>query len=403
MPVDDLWMKGPKGARVKSARYGRGKRYRVRYVDDNNKPHGPLFEKKRDAEAFDVSVRSDVARGHYLNPQDGKITLRAFTEAWFSQQIFDEATRQTVESRLNTQILPTLGKHQLNAVKASTVQSFVRGMQTSGLAARYIQTITGLLSTILAAAVDDGRMPKNPCGANSIRLPTVRTRKVVPWTVDRVLAVAGELPDPYEATIYAGYGIGMRQGEIFGLALDELDFLGRNVHVSRQVRIVRNTLVFAPPKGGKERDVPLSAEVALRLSAHIKLFPPQPVTLPWLVPDGKRVTAELLFVNAGSAIHRSWFNHRVWTPALQAADVAKEPTSRGHGMHILRHSYASTLLADGVDIRALAEYLGHTDPGFTLRTYTHLMPKVEDRARAAIDAAFRDVGDHRAQIGHRLG
>jgi integrase len=41
-----------------------------------------------------------------------------------------------------------------------------------------------------------------------------------------------------------------------------------------------------------------------------------------------------------------------------------------------------------VSIRALAEYLGHADPGFTLRTYTHLMPTSEDRARQAVDAAF---------------
>jgi hypothetical protein len=38
--------------------------------------------------------------------------------------------------------------------------------------------------------------------------------------------------------------------------------------------------------------------------------------------------------------------------------------------------------------RALADYLGHADPGFTLRTYTHLMPASSDRARQAIGAAF---------------
>ena len=51
-------------------------------------------------------------------------------------------------------------------------------------------------------------------------------------------------------------------------------------------------------------------------------------------------------------------------------------------MHALRHFYASVLLDAGESIRALAGYLGHTDPGFTLRTYTHLMPTSEDRARA---------------------
>ena len=67
----------------------------------------------------------------------------------------------------------------------------------------------------------------------------------------------------------------------------------------------------------------------------------------------------------------------VWKPALDAAGV---PATRANGMHALRHTYASVLLEDGVSIKALAEYLGHADPGFTLRTYTQLMPSSKDRA-----------------------
>lgn len=62
-------------------------------------------------------------------------------------------------------------------------------------------------------------------------------------------------------------------------------------------------------------------------------------------------------------------------------------------MHALRHYYASVLLDAGESIRAVADYLGHADPGFTMRTYTHLMPSSEDRARRAIDAAFGPPAD----------
>ena len=55
---------------------------------------------------------------------------------------------------------------------------------------------------------------------------------------------------------------------------------------------------------------------------------------------------------------------------------------------MLRHHFASVLLEDGVSIKAVAEFLGHADPGFTLRTYTHLMPSSEDRMRAAIESAW---------------
>ena len=57
-------------------------------------------------------------------------------------------------------------------------------------------------------------------------------------------------------------------------------------------------------------------------------------------------------------------------------------------MHVLRHYFASALLEDGVSIKALAEYLGHADAGFTLRTY--MMPASEDRMRKAVDRARCD-------------
>jgi integrase len=56
-------------------------------------------------------------------------------------------------------------------------------------------------------------------------------------------------------------------------------------------------------------------------------------------------------------------------------------------MHALRHFFASVLL-DAGRASGLSEYLGRSDPGFTLRTYTHLMPSSEARTRRAIDGMF---------------
>jgi integrase len=60
-------------------------------------------------------------------------------------------------------------------------------------------------------------------------------------------------------------------------------------------------------------------------------------------------------------------------------------------MHALRHYYASAQLEAGTSIRALEDCLGHADPGFTLRTYTHLTPTSDDGAREAADSAFRSA------------
>jgi integrase len=64
--------------------------------------------------------------------------------------------------------------------------------------------------------------------------------------------------------------------------------------------------------------------------------------------------------------------------------------SRENGMHALRHFYASVLLDAGESIKAVSEYPGHHDPGFTLRTYTRLMPSSGKRTRAAVDGVFTD-------------
>jgi integrase len=86
-------------------------------------------------------------------------------------------------------------------------------------------------------------------------------------------------------------------------------------------------------------------------------------------------------------LSRFGFNSGPWKGAIRATGI---PDDRHNGMHVLRHTYASVLLDAGESIKALAAYLGHNDPGFTLRTYTHLLPSSEDRTRRAIDRAFGD-------------
>ncbi|MFE1945482.1 tyrosine-type recombinase/integrase [Streptomyces massasporeus] len=183
-------------------------------------------------------------------------------------------------------------------------------------------------------------------------------------------------------------GLGLRQGEAFGLAVEDVDFLGGAVHVVRQVKLLqRHRAVFAPPKSGRECDVLLPESVAFALAGHLKQHPTR-ITLPWKALDGPPVTASLLFTSAeGLALNRNRFNDRVWRPALRTAGV---DVDRSNGMHALRHFYASVLLDVGESIKALSEYLGHHDPGFTLRTYTHLMPSSETPTRAAVDRVFED-------------
>jgi integrase len=149
------------------------------------------------------------------------------------------------------------------------------------------------------------------------------------------------------------------------------DFSDRVVKIIRQIKIVRSRLVFGPPKHGKTRGSPASRQHRLRDPRTLSSSPPLVVTLPWQHPDGELVTARLLlWTREAAALNRHYFNHFLWKPAL-------------------RHFYASVLLDGGESIKALSEYLGHADPGFTLRTSTHLMPSSSERTRWAVDSVFR--------------
>ncbi|RFC75511.1 site-specific integrase [Streptomyces sp. AcE210] len=401
--IQDRWYKtetdtAGKTHRAKSDRYGTGMRYRARYVAPDGTERSRSFpdKQKRLAEAWLTQIAADMNRGQYVDPSAGKVTFQQFATQWLASQTTDVATIVAMELRFRLHAFPHIGSRSLSAFQPGHIRSWARALKDSGIASSYQRVIFANVSAVFAAAVDDGLIARNPCRAGSVKAPKLDARKLKPWTHERVLAVRDGLPAPYATTVDVGAGCGLRQGEVFGLAVDEVDFLGGVVHVVRQVKMVGPHLVFAPPKGGKLREVPLPDSVSYKLAAHITERPPTEVTLPWKTPDGPPVTAPLLFYSRErKALNRNYFNMYLWKPALVSAGVIpeREPgerfeQSREHGMHALRHYYASVLLDAGENIKALAEYLGHSDPGFTLRVYTHLMPNSQDRARKAIDAAF---------------
>lgn len=387
--IDDRWHKVAGGDKVRSARYGIGKRWLARWRDDSGKQRYKSFDTKEAATSHLANVRVDLERGAYIDPRAGKVKLRTYGESWIAAQTTEATTQEITAFRLRLHVFPALGDRELRGLRPSVIQSWMQGLQGT-LAPNYVRVIFTNLSMVLQAAVDDGLIAKNPCRAASVNPPAPVRRRVVPWPTERVNTVRAALPSRYREIVTAAAGLGMRQGEVFGLSPDDIDWLRGVVHVVRQVKIVGNKLVFALPKGGKERDVPLPESVALRLARHLQENPARAVTLPWRTTTGKPVTASLMFTSRETAaMNRNYFNAKLWKPALLAADIA--PT-REHGMHVLRHTFASVVLDGGASIKEVAEWLGHTDAGFTLRTYTHLLPHGEDRMRTAIDKAFGGTG-----------
>nr|MDT0658862.1 tyrosine-type recombinase/integrase [Micromonospora sp. DSM 115978] len=391
--IDDRWYKvvqHPDGRRerVKSSLFGKGLRYRVRYIGPDGRERSRSFpdRAKREAEAFLVSTESDKLRGAYIDPTAGLITFGEYAETWLRTRSFDESTRESTEFRVRKHLLPYFGTRSLASIKPGHIREWDAAL-VGKLAPGTRSVIFAHLRTILGAAVDDERIAKNPCSARSVKQPRPVERRVVPWRFDQVSAIRSGLAERYRPMVDLGGGCGLRQGEIFGLGLDDIDLDAGWLHVVRQVKLVRSRLVFGLPKNDRDRRIPLPDSVAKALREHVDTYKPKMITLPWEDPfKGDPVTVPLIFTTTrGGAHNRATFDGKSWRPAVRAAGIT--PT-RATGMHALRHFYASALLDAGESIKALASYLGHADPGFTLRVYTHLMPASEERTRRAIDDLF---------------
>lgn len=368
---------------------GKEARYDVSYREPDGRQRMKTFRRRMDAERFVSTVEADVLRGTYLDPDAGRITFRKYADDWLSAQTFEATTRESVALRLRLHVYPVLGGKMLGQIRPSTIQAWLSGMSGSPTTKRLILTN---VSTILSAAVDDERIAKNPCKAGSISRPRRDARRITPWSVERVGLVRAELPDRYRLALDVAVGLGLRQGEAFGLSPDDVDFLRGVVEVRRQVKVLSgNRQIFGLPKGNKTRTVPLPTAVRELMAEYIATWSPRSVTLPWGDVGSPNATATLILsTRERKALNRNYFNTAVWRPALMRAGV---PVGRENGMHALRHHYASVLLDAGESIRAVSEYLGHSDPGFTLRTYTHLMPSSDERSRRAINGAFASYAE----------
>ncbi|MCL2090684.1 MAG: site-specific integrase [Micrococcales bacterium] len=363
-------------------------RYDVKYREPDGRQRKKTFTRRADADTFAATVEADKIRGSYIDPDAGKVTFAEYAEEWLSIQTSSPQNRALIARRLRLHVLPVLGRKQIGRIRPTTIQAWMSGLSGSSGTKRQI---LGHVSAILDAAVADERITKNPTKSKTVARPKQRKVKIKPWTTEQVGAVRAGLEEHYRIALDLGAGLGLRQGEIMGLSPGDVDFLRGWVTVRRQVISFKGRRLYALPKHGVIRTVPLPSSLRGLLAAYLAAHPTNEVTLPWGDVDGDSKTFSLVLTNdrTHAAMWPEGLNVR-WRRAVAAAGmlVGTRENQERNGMHALRHHYASVLLDAGENIRALADYLGHADPGFTLRVYAHLMPSSAERTRIAVDDAF---------------
>ncbi|MGW5518877.1 tyrosine-type recombinase/integrase [Nocardia africana] len=380
--------------RVKSANHGRGMRYKVRWLTPDGADRSKSFpdKQKAAAESFQTQLDAEMLMGRYVDPHARRRPFDPLITKWLRATSPDPVSREKYASRARTHITPYFaGRSVAGACTVDTVRDYVEWLNGRGIDPISQGVIFDHVVAIMDIAVAEHTIPENPCRSRLIKRPRGTSRKIIPWTEDRIGAIWTALPERNKIVIPLGAGCGLRGGEIFGFSPDDIRRKEGVVVVQRQIRRLNGGCVFSPPKGGRTRIVPMPEDILAEIDAYTEMFEPAALTLPWRTLEGRPVTVRVLMSRADDSrpLYGYLFLATVWNRAFRQAGLTKR--DRVDGLHALRHYYASSCLAEGVSILELANYLGHHDPAVTLRHYAHLMPTSHARARHAVNASWAAI------------
>lgn len=231
-------------------------------------------------------------------------------------------------------------------------------LRVGGTTTANIKKLRAALSALFATAVEDGHVRTNPVNGIRIPGPPVGDPALDDDTKPKALTREGlglllaAIPAEWRLFFELLAHTGLRISEAVGLTWEHVD-LGERPRVCVREQVYRGERKRLKSSHGR-RDIPLSQGMARQLLEHRR--------------DNYRGDQSPVFASVrGSELQPSNVRSRVLMKA-------SKPLGLGWiGFHTFRHTCASLLFEGGKNVKQVQEWLGHADPGFTLRTYVHLL------------------------------
>jgi integrase len=314
------------------------------------------------------------------------MTLEEWCERWlndYAKPNLRPGTISRYSGVVYRHIIPNLGAKVIRFIKSSDIRRFYaneksngrqrcRHAKGKGLSDTTIRGIHMLLHEILESAVRAHLIPSNPCDGVAIPKNSYAPKKILTEAeLDRFMKAIAEEPLWYDF-FYTEATTGLRRGEICGLKWEDIDFDSGRLSVRRNVtrRTSKAILIGETKTNTGKRSILLPPS-----TLHLLKRRREKITSEWVFPDFFDNTVP---VAPHSAYHKL-------KAILKKADL---PDIR---FHDLRHTFATHALASGVDAKTLSGILGHTDPSFTLDTYTHVTSDMHQRAKDIVGSFLDDL------------
>lgn len=348
-------------------------RWVARYRDPAGKERSKTFDTQKAAKIWLSEKQRDMARGQWIDPTEGTVTLGALFGEWQEAATRTDTANVRAYTKSNLGVLADM---PIQTIRRSHIQTWVNGLadgtgSVSGkpLSPITVRTCLKHVSTVLSQAVFDRLISVSPAQrihtepvSGAVEADKIPTPSDVEAIIESAKGLRRKNADVLVMLLAA---TGMRSSEACGLTKGDVDFLRRRIRIRRQ-RSQDGTV--APLKTlSARRDVYLPEPLALRLSPLCDGDPNDPI-----------------FTNGDGA---PWTRRSV----SSIFHSIRRRTGMLYTAHSMRHFYASGLIAHGVDVRSVQAALGHASATVTLSTYAHLWPDSESRTASAGDSLMRDI------------
>jgi integrase len=258
-----------------------------------------------------------------------------------------------------------LGDEPLEDIRRPDLQDLIARLVADGCAPRTIEATIIPLRAIFHREIQRDRVKVNPtAGLILPRGEKARDRIAGPVEAAALLAA---LPEDDRATWGAAMYAGLRRGELMALRVNRIDLDANVIRVEKGWDVKAGEIAT---KNGKDRNVPITA-------------PLRELLLPHLMRTGRRDDDLVFGATAADPFAPKHLTRR--------ADEAWAGLRR-ITLHECRHTFASYMIAAGVNAEAVSTFMGHASVAFTLDRYGHLFPGAEDEAAGLLDTYLDAAG-----------
>lgn len=329
--------------------------YRVRYrTPDRGQTDKRGFKTKRAAEAWASSNDVAMARGEYVAPAAGRVTIGELGPEWLVRQKghMKPSGFRSYESAWRVHVEPRWRNAKVGEIRYTDVQAWVTELGAE-LSPSMVATVYSVLARILDDAVRDRQLAANP--ARGVKLPSRGRRRNVYLSVVQLQALAVE-SGRYRSLVLLLGTAGLRWGEAAALRVRDVDFLRKRIELHENAVTVGGRVHVGTLKTGLHRTVALSGFVVDELAATCEGKGRD--DLIWPARDGDYL--------GPPASNKSWLAGAV--ARCQAAD----PSFPRISAHALRHTAASLAISAGANVKVVQRMLGHASAAMTLDVYADL-------------------------------